>query len=53
MISKVRNDLRAAMDDKEKVFKKIDVDNKKVFSNLEFKNSLRKLGIGISGNEID
>ena len=53
VIDKVRNDLRAALDDKEKIFQSIDKNNKRKFSLIEFKNALRKLGICISTNEID
>ena len=45
--------MRAAINNTDKVFKKMNIDKKDVFSNLEFRNCLRKLGIGIRGNEID
>ena len=49
----MRNNLRSAADDIESIFARIDKDGKGVFSNLEFMNALRKLGIGIKINEID
>jgi hypothetical protein len=52
-ICKVRKNLRSAIDDIEKIFKNVDKNGQKVISHLQFKKGLRKLGIGISSNEID
>lgn len=51
VINKLRNDLRAAVKDKQLILKEFN--QKGNMNNIEFKNALRKLGIGISGNEIN
>jgi len=52
VIDKVRKTLRAATN-KKKLFRKNDSRGLGYLTNIEFKNALRKLGIGLSSNEID
>ena len=53
VINKVRNILRVANEDIPKVLSEYDKSGKGILSNIQFKNALRKLGLGLSGKEID
>jgi Ca2+-binding EF-hand superfamily protein len=51
--SKLRCYIKTSCKTLEEVFKKVDLDNQGVITNLEFKEAVRKLHIGFTSKEID